>query len=98
MCGAIEEVIPPCGTIPPILFLVCIAECVLCVCVCDAMSRSFIVTGSIRWMPSLVPREGVREGEGGADLFFQVCCLFELIWGGRCTLHKKVCVYVCVCF
>lgn len=57
------------------------------------MSRSFIVTGSVLWMPSPVPRDRERHRE--VDLFFEFCCLFELICGGRCTLQKEVCIYVC---
>ena len=76
----------------------------VCVCVC-VMSRSFIVTGSVLWMPSLVPGEGERKraSEGGRWIYFSRSVVYlglsvvaAVHYGRRCVC-LCVCVCVCVC-
>ena len=83
------------------MFIICIAECVcvcVCVCVCDVKK---LYSNRQRSLDALSRPRGGREKESErgreVDLFFQVCCLFGLICGGRCTLRKEVCVFMCVC-
>lgn len=63
MCGAIEEVIPPCGTIPPSLFLICIAECM---CVCDVKK---LYSNRQRSLDALSRPQGGGETQGGGFIF-----------------------------
>lgn len=98
VCAAIEEVIPPSGSRPPSPFLTHICESLVCVSVrlfvCrNMMARSFIVTGGVLWMPSLVP----GDAEKGWWIYFSRSVVYLSLSAVAAAHHRRSCVCVSVC-